>query len=448
MASAIIEIDRSPVSLGPDVAAGGRRVPVVALALVVAGLLLTLTGPALVRPDYLPPTWRMAATTAEFWLTAGALYTIDIAGGIDLSARDPDTGLVRWSTPLSGPLAEVYRVGTSVLHSNFPPTSVDGLRTEVFNRIGGLARLSFPTAALPLVAIWDGHGGTDGVAVSIDRDPTAAPVGPRTGQAAARGLQWTHTVTARDLRTGAVRWTRILPPGLGWSLPGVRVGATGIVGLAGDLLTTSSIAGEVEQWDLGTGATRARRQFGRPGPEFYAAALADAVVVRAGADAVLDVLDPATLTRRSSFVTPVPAAEPVGCAPSVCLVTESSVVIVEPRTGATITRADGPLLRPGSTDRVVLAGYGNRLAVVDSRDGHAVPVSPSWRLIDIGGYTRQVVVAQPQSGLGARIALLDVATGQIRPVGQASGWSAANACGWAGDHVACADGQTLRGWRI
>jgi hypothetical protein len=244
-----------------------------------------------------------------------------------------------------------------------------------------------------------------------------------------------------------VRWKRRLPAGTSWSLPGVRTGAQGIVGLPTDqpwLVTTSS-TGMLERWDLRTGASTATRDVGPIGPEFFADAVADAVVVHRDS-AILDVLDPLTLDVRDSFTAPVSAAEPVACQPALCLVTEASVVIVDRRTGTTIRRGDGPALRPGSFGRVVLAGYGGRLTLADTTDGHALPVDDGWRVADGGGYTREVVVAQPQSALGVRIGVLDVATGDIRPIGQAAGWSSANTCLWAVGHVACADGATLRVW--
>ena len=93
MPTAVIEIDVTVESTPTT----PRRSRSPAVALVVAGLVLVLTGPALVRPTYLPPLWQMPTTSRYFWLTADTFYTIDVGQGVWLRARDPGSGRSRWA---------------------------------------------------------------------------------------------------------------------------------------------------------------------------------------------------------------------------------------------------------------------------------------------------------------------------------------------------------------
>jgi hypothetical protein len=439
----VIEIETlavEPAELTP----AGRRT--MALALVVAGLVLTLTGPALVRPTYQAPLWQMDTSTRYFWLTDDTVYTVDVDRGVRLSARDSQTGRRRWDAQLFGPLADVYEARDVVLSANFPPSPADGLRTEVFDTNGGLVRLSFPVAALPIAYIGSS------IVLTIDRDDSVAPQEDANAWIRARGLQWTYVATARDVRTGEVRWVRSLPAGVVWWLPGVRVGAVGLAGLpAGqEWMVTVSAAGEVEVWDLVTGHTLAQRGLDVASTDSwsYVSAAADVILVRAGRSTELAAYDPATLSRLWSFVPPEPYGEPVSCQPVLCFVTSTGVWLADPHSDGAGWRVAGPLLRPGSADRIVLTGYGARLVLADARTGRRIPVAAQWRMVDAGAYTRHVVVADVQSGLFARVALLDVASGRTRPVGQLSGWSAATSCLAAGALVACADGTRLLAWRV
>jgi len=414
---------------------------------VIAGVLLALTGPSLLGAEGLRLAWRTASTTDHFWVTRNAVYTLDrTKAGIRLTARDLRTGAPRWTLPLTGTLADVYARGESFLSSNFPPDATTGVRTNVLDRQGGLPRLAYPTAALPLVYLGSR------VAVLIDRDPAVPPDPDADGRTRAMGLDWTHVVTAVDLDTGRPRWRMRLPAGVRWALPGVRTSGEGIAGLpAGqDWMVTSSAGGEVVVRDVDGAAVLSRRALGPLRQESYVAALADAVVVRRddGDRATLDAYEPATLAPRWRFVPPVVDAEPVGCEPLLCLADTRSVWIVDPRDGRTIWRPTGPLLRPGPAGRVVVTGYGNKVVLFDTRRARALRAGPGWRVVDYGAHTRSVVVVRVQATGAADLGLLDVATGEARRLGRVSLWSPTAHCLPAGGHVACGDDTQLRVWRI
>jgi hypothetical protein len=442
-----IEIDISTPWPGPGRDPRRRGPALGAVVLVMAGVLVALTGPALLGAEVLRLAWRITATTDHFWVTENAVYTLDRAEArIRLTARDLRTGAPRWTLPLTGTLADVYARGESFLSSNFPPDATTGVRTNVLSRQGGLPRLAYPTAALPLVYLGSR------VALLIDRDPAVPPDPDADGRTRAMGLDWTHVATTIDLDTGRPRWRMRLPAGVRWALPGVRTSGEGIVGLppGQDWMVTSSTDGEVVVRDLDSAAVLSRRTFGALRQESYVAALADAVVVRLddGDRASLDAYEPATLRPRWRFVPPVVDAEPVGCEPLLCLADTRSVWIVDPRDGRTIWRPTGPLLRPGPAGRVVVTGYGNQVVLFNTRRARTLGAEPGWRVVDYGAHTRSVVVVRVQTTGAGDLGLLDVGTGEARRLGRVNRWSPMAHCLHAGGRVACGDDALLRVWRI
>jgi hypothetical protein len=445
--SAVIEIDVLAPWPNPGSEPTAGRPPVTAAILVIISVLVALTGPALLRPDTLSQAWRAATFTGFFWAADGAAYTLQRGdGGVRLTARDLRSGAPRWTVPLRGTLAGVYARADSNLSSNFPPDATTGVRTNVVARQGGLPRLAFPSAALPMAYI-----GTR-VALVVDRDPTVPPDPDADGRTRAMGLEWTYVAAAHDLRTGRVRWRMRLDPGVRWSLPGVRAGAEGLAGLppGRDWFVTSSTGGDVQVRDLDTGNLIGRRQFGPLRQQSYVVALADAVLVRLddADDAPLEAYEPATLAPRWRYLPPVIDAEPVGCEPLLCLADNRSVWVVDPRGGATRWRPTGPLLRPGPAGRLIVTGYGNQLLLFDTRQAERRRADTGWRVVDVAAYTGLVVVARVHAvGGTADLGLLDVATGAARRLGRVTRWAPTTRCLHAGRHIACGDGTQLRVWR-
>jgi hypothetical protein len=463
MTQALIEIDVSQPWPGSEPRAG--RPPVGATVLVIIGVLVALTGPALLRPDTLSQAWRAATTTGFFWAADGAAYTLDRAeGGVRLTVRDLRSGAPRWTVPLFGTLADVYARAGSFMSSNFPPDATTGVRTNVVDRQGGLPRLAFPSAALPMAYIGSR------VALVFDRDPAVPPDPDADGRVRAMGLEWTYVATAHDLRTGRIRWRMRLDPGVRWSLPGVRAGAEGLAGLppGRDWFVTSAPGGDVQVRDLDSANLVARRQFGPLRQQSYVVALVDSVLVRlddtaplvgsgdkaplvGSADAdrsTLDAYEPTTLARRWRYVPPATDVEPVDCEPLLCLADNRSVWVVDPRGGATLWRPTGPLLRPGPAGRLIVTGYGNLLILFDTRHQHRLRVDRGWRLVDVAAYSRHVVVVRAlAAGSTADLGLLDVVTGAARRLGRVTRWEPTTRCLHAGGHILCGDGAQVRVWR-
>jgi outer membrane protein assembly factor BamB len=442
---AVIEIDLVRPWPGPERRDHHRR-PWGVAAFVLLVLLVTLTGPELFVPASPDLAWAADTTTDHFWLTADSVYTMDRSGGaVSVVAFDASTGRPRWTLRLAGVLAEVYARGASFLSSNFPPDATTGVRTNVVAVGGGLPRTAFPAAALPLAYI------SSRVMLVFERDLTVPTDPEADGRTRAMGLEWTHVVTAYDLATGRPVWSRLLTAGVRWALPGVRAGADGLVGLppGADWMVVSSTSGDVEVWEVATGHVMARREFGPLKQQAYVAAVADAVIVRLDDSdtATLDGYDP-TLEPRWRLRPPLVNAEPVACAPLLCLVDSRSVWVVDPRGGATVWRPTGPLLRPATAGRLVVIGYGNQLMLLDTSRQRTLRTEPGWRAVDPTAYTRLMVVARVHSsGGGADLGVLDAATGDLRRLGQVDEWPPTVRCAVAGDHVACAGTGRLRVWR-
>jgi hypothetical protein len=419
----------------------GRR-PFAAGLAVLVGVLVVLTGP------YSAPTlrlsWRIAATTPYSWLTRDALFTIDAGNQIRLTAHDLRSGRAIWSMALAGPLATAYQPGATRLATRFPPRLEDSTRTYVESTVIGQTPLVYPSVAVPLVQL------TTDVALLIDRDPTVPPRSDATPAEISAGLDRAYRVTALDLRTGAVRWSRDLPAGVRWSLAGVRPGSQGLVGLPPGqaFMVTSTASGRVESWNLENGTLVARRELGPLEPESYVLALSDAVLVRhrGPAGPTAELLDPATLAVRHRFVPTLPEAEPLSCEPAICLIADGGTVLMEPDAGTVVARITGTILVPGATGRLLVTGYGQPLSIVDTNNGESSTES-SWTLVDASTYVNQAVVARGSTVAGtATLGLLDPITGRVRVIAEAFPWTVGSHCQASRDHIACTDGRTLDVW--
>jgi len=450
MAGVMIELDVSTPWPGPD--ERGRRMPrALAAAVVVLGLAIALTGPRLLLPASLTLAWRAPTTAGFFWLGPDAVYTVDAMpghrSGLRLLARDPRSGGVRWSAELTGPVADVYASERGSLASLFPPTFSFGARTYLINTDTGRVSRAYPVPAMPVAHL------ADEVVVTIDWDPSVEPdPAPDEPHALAIGLEWTHRVTGRDLRTGAVRWSRPLPAGVRWSLPGVPVGAEGLVGLpAGQSwMVTRWPDGGVEVWDLRTGGAVARREFGPLSRESYVVALGDAVLVRLhDEDGVrVSVLEPRTLAPRWTFTPPDLDAEPLACAPVLCLDIRRSTWVVDPATGGILWRTHGMPLRPAIQPvRRLVTAAGEPVTLFDARTGLATYALGQWRVVDDTAYRSTAVVARLDDTGGAELAVLDVEAGTVRRLGAVSDWVPGSRCLAGVGHVVCAHDATVRVWR-
>jgi hypothetical protein len=420
-----------------------RHAPVAVAMLLALLVIAVLTGPTGAAP--LAPQWQLATNTPDLWLTSTSVYTVDSSGGgVALVALDVRTGRIRWRRPLTGVLASVYAAPDTLLTTRFPPHPGETARTVVLGPKLGQADLAFPALAMPLAQV------TSDLAIVIDRDPTVPAQQDFSALDQAAGLQWTHHVTAIDLSTGATRWTAQLPAGVRWSLPGVRPGASGIAGLSPGQhwMVTSDASGAIAIWDLETGRVVGRRDLGPVAPESYVLALTDAVLVwhRDARGPTAELYNPATLAPQHQFVPALPDAEPVACAPQICLIANGGIAVVDPDGGATSLRLTGTSLRPGPAGRLLVTAFGRPLSIVDI-NARRVSTVDGWRLVDTGAYTGQAVVVHDSEAPGqTQVGRLDVATMGFTESGWLPQWSPGNLCQADAAHLACADGAVLRVW--
>ncbi len=417
-------IDLDEVRPPHDTPGAGRRRPIGSVLVGVVLLTAVLTGP--VGPPRLTLSWRLPMSTPYVWLTSRYVYTVDQRDLLTLVAHDPGTGQVRWQRSLSGALASAY-ANRAPIATRFPPRVGSDARTDVGGPPG--PQLSYPALAMPLVQI------TDDLAVLIDRADTDRETG-------------VYRVTAIDLRTGSPRWSRIIPSGSRWSLPGVRPGTTGIAALPDGppWMVTSTADGELEVWDLETGGTRVRRVVAALGRESYVMALADQILVwRPGADGpTMQLLSPVTLATRSTFVPVLPDAVAVSCAPYLCLAGNGGVVVVDPADGAVLYRLTGADLRPGPDGRLLVSSYGRPLSIVDLITGR-VWTLPNWTVEDAGSAGSETIIAGSADGR-PELALLDVTTASLVPFSPVDGWTPGSLCQITSTELACTDALTLTVW--
>ncbi len=433
---AFIEVDVSQPWSAVDASRRRSLSPLARMVLLAGLLVLVLTGPALASPTSLRSLWRLPVFVGFFWLTPDAVYTIDATGGVGdpharlwLTARATDTGDPRWTVELDGPLARGYAAGHSSMTSRFPPSSNLGITTRVFDTRDGRYVRAYPAPAAPLV-----HIGTD-VAVLIDREPGAGPEPDPSGDAVGRiGLDRAHVVVARDLDTGAIRWTKRLAAGTAWAVPGVPTGAEGIVGLppGNDWMLTVTRPGTALVWDLSTGALVAWREFGALSERSYVTALSDEVVVRldTAEKSSLAGYDPATMVEKWRFTPPNLYAAPFVCGGLVCLQTDRSVLRVDPRTGVVVAPVDDQRLWPAQQPphRLLVTSSGEELSLYDTPLGRRLSRDSNWRVVDPSIHGARLIVAQARGPGRAVLALLDPGTGVMRTLGRVSPFSPASQC--------------------
>jgi hypothetical protein len=452
VAAQVIELDVSK-PWAPDVPAR-RGPPVGAILLMATVLVAILTGPALGTGRPFAFVWRTPTLKGVFWTTAEVLLTLepvteDSMRRVALVAREPGAGGVLWRLRLSGPLAETYGSDREALVTTFPPTFNQGLATAVIDSRTGATVRAYPAPAAPLAYV------AGDVVLLIDREPRdpRAPVAPSSTRdnRFATGLEHTHLAEARDLRTGSVRWTRRLPAGTLWSLPGVPAATEGIVGVppGEEWMVTFTYAGDLTAWDLGTGAPLARMALRPLSPLSYVTALTDAVLVRlrAGTSSQYTAYDMPRLQERWRVSPPDIHAVPFGCGPRLCLDTDSTVFAVDPGTGGVAWQRSGLQLRPGRAGLPVLVtGLGQPLARYDAATGQPLPADPSWRVADISPFSDQIVLTERRPSGGSALALYDIRADTVREFGVVPGSGTDPHCLAVGGVLACEQSGTVRVW--
>jgi hypothetical protein len=110
------------------------------------------------------------------------------------------------------------------------------------------------------------------------------------------------------------------------------------------------------------------------------------------------------------------------------------------------TRVNGTEVRPGPPGWALVEPFGQVAAVVVTDDGMTTPLDRAWRDVDATAYRPTAVVALPLAAGRADVGLLDVGSGRVTTLGQATGWSSFSRCLAVPGAVACHDGTTLSLW--
>ena len=426
-----------------------RRSP---LKMAVVGALIflaALTGPALLPPraGVLNPLWRSDTETGFAAVTAEALFQVELSGrDLSLTARDPGTGLRRWSAPLDGPLGQLYARGPVVLVSRYVPGPVYEMTTRVIDVTTGRRAWVFPASGAPLAYLGDD------VAVLVDLaepPPPAADI-----DRLATGTDRAHRIRVLDVHTGRPLWSTVFPPGTVWALPGVRQGAEGLVHLPAGVgwMLVTKLTGQAQIWDLLTGDVVARGSIaGGPGERWYAAALTDAVVVRADSPdgTTLTGYEPRNLSRRWQISAPDVYAAPFDCGGNVCIESDTGVWALSPDQGGIVWHAEGVGVRSAAgPTRLLASRLDTPLAWVEAATGRIREPDGEWRVVDGADPGREVVVAHVTKSGFARLGVADPGTGAVRVLGEVRGWALPTRCRLAATVLACADREQLRVWRV
>lgn len=417
----------------------------------------------------LAPVLRTASGVAAFTLDNAALYVVGVPETGTVTAYRLNDGRQTWRVPDIPGTAGL--TSTTAVLSTYPARCADDedLTFTMLDASTGAAR--WRHAGTPVAASADGSsyvlrergtppgctGGTDMRSPDADDSPAATGTGTGTGA---------DQLVALDTTTGAAAWTRpldastvVAPVAAGSGSPAGMVTVSGLATVSG--LVTLATDGTLESLDPATGAPRATTRL----PAAAATARADAPSVRlvtvgrtlvlaapvADAGAVgLSAYDPSTLAPQWTVQLPLPATD-VGyepCGNLLCADGPDSTVAVDPATGTLRWRLDG-LVRQA----------GRRVAVATQ-----VPATDSTRLVDVatGRVTRTLAhsVVVGEAAPAARLVLsrmdggrttfsvLDLDTGDLREVGNATGRY--DSCRAGTGYLACraTDSAAIHLWRI
>jgi hypothetical protein len=460
--SRVIDLDRprpaAPGRRDPHLARRGRHTALLAGA-VVLFVLIALTGmPALGQP--LTLAWRGGTLHAMLWVDDRSVYGLRPGlQGPMLTANDIATGTIRWQRELTGPLARMYPAESPMLVPLFGPhvparASIAASSTRT-GRLHGI----YPVPAMPLVYF------TDPVAVVVDLAPGTVqaglrPAGPNQVGTGTAGVGSTfdgwveeHLVVAIDLETGATRWSRRIPAGSTWAMPGVHPWRDGFVGEPGPApwMVVVGADGAAETWRLATGEVAARADVGPLVQWSYASALPGTVLINTGGwpNAIVDAYEPDELTRL--WRSPVPTVPdvmswPVLCASLICLMSTSDIWAVDlaPRRLAW-HRAVVDVYAVGHRSMAVATLDGPVL--LDLATGAVDAVPDGWRVAERRGREGPVVLAVHAGGR-TTLGLLDLDGGTPRTLGDVGEVGLPERCAISGAHLACATADEVRVWRM
>lgn len=439
----LIDLD-VPVPWAAEQGRPRRRVHRLAAAATVVSLTLLLTGPLHLGTS-IGPAWQAEAFRGFFWADDDAIYTLSPAGiGLRLIARDPATGRQRWERTLDGALPVTYHAEQPLLVPRFPPFPGSPAATTVLDARTGAEMGTYPVPAIPIVYF------AGGVGLTVDRVPGSPHrVG---GRGRYDGWSEPHVATAFDVRTGTTRWSRPVPAGSSWVLPGVHPWTEGLTGVAATpgWMAVVEPDGGVETWSLATGETWARGDLGPQDPWSYSVGLSDTLVsYRAVPDAMLLGHDPRTLTPRWQAAMPGVSdgsAWPIECGQPVCLSSAHAIWSID--TAETRLRWHhrvGMVFggRYPHLPAVTAAGP----ALIDQTTGRLRLLDGGWRIVETQPGHRLLALSRTD-GPAVRLGLLDATEGRVAPLGLVEGARPADQCHVAAARIVCADTATVRAWVI
>ena len=444
----VIELDVAAAWDPEEPERAGRRARGPGLVWLAVSLLFLLIGPPPAEAR-MAAAWRADAHRGFFWLTDDALFRVVRAeDGLHLAADDLETGAPLWERKLDGPLATTYHHAAPLLAPRFPPTPGGPTITRVLDAETGRRLGTYPVPAVPLAYF------TDQVAVVIDREPDARAIPPASSDWHYDGWVEAHVVTAIDLQTGGIRWIGRLEPGRTWVLPGLRPYQDGVIGggAAEGWMAVLEPAGAIEIWDLASGQVRARGNAGPFDAWSYALALPGVLTVstQEGLEPVLSGYDPHTLHRLWRVRVPdVPDASawPVVCGSTVCLSSPYALWGLDLGTGGLAWHQRVVDVYP-TADPLVPVLIVEGPVLIEVNTGRVRPLPERWRIVDPQPRRGSMVVMRVEDDFHVRLGRLDLVTGVITTLGDARVASPGGPCRATSTHLACADGATVRVWRI
>ena len=249
-----------------------------------------------------------------------------------------------------------------------------------------------------------------------------------------------------DVRTGAVRWSLVTPPG----------GRREVVLEPGEPVRIAMLDadGTLRLYRADTAEVVSTVVLDDPGPVEGLAISGDRLLVyRYGLRSIVGgtVFDLATGRRLWQRT-----AEPYGerlwwCARALCArANEGPILVLDPDTGRERWRLDGWTDLGGITDRYLLATPSppdGRHLVLDAATGRVVRRIDGWESAGDPAGTRLLVAGRSAAGT-TLIARLDVETGAVTALGQAGRWSDPPECFTTGALLACRlDQDRIPVWR-
>lgn len=434
--SSVIELGLIPGD-APEPPARPRRLrvpPRTGVVVVAVLCALTLTGSALPRSRAPLPLWSIrldVSVASSFAVTGDGVYVLTgTSEGRRLTAYDRRTGVSRWSVPVARLASSFGLVRAGVIQLAVEPEPAvewqqDGSRVS---RTTGRRTIGIDAATGRQLWMLPGDLSftRDGLAVAADWDETGSVL---------------LSLRIVDVRSGATVWTHPARGLSSWGLSDT---------IAAGRVVTAAPGGRVEVRDLADGrlvASRLLPQLARTGPDDAPADLGvagDLVLLQE--QEALTAYDATTLRERWRLGTERFQGS-YGCAPILCVTSDSGTAGVDPATGRQLWRRPGSGLSIDLGAGVVLdqGNDGSRSALIDTATGRTlVDLGSGGVAWNDGEAVEPLPVLLPTRDPAGRTAAgrLDQRTGRVTWLGTIDPVGSF-ACRSAGAIMACVTGFEL-----